>query len=187
MMRDALGQTPRVDKDERRTMLRGQRGDAIVDFAPHFVGSDGTKLASGNLDGQIEFTPVADLHDDRIWLGRAAEKMSDEFDRLLRRGKTNPRKSFAGQVVETFERKRKVRAAFVVGDGVNLIDDDGFHGSEDLAAFCGSQQDVQGFWSRNQNVRGTGQHRAALVRQRISRANGCAYLRHEDAALRGKL
>src|ERR1700680_2977187 len=108
MMRHALRETPRVDKNQRRAMLRGQRGDAIVDFAPHFVGRDGAELASRNFNGQIEYAPVAYLHDHRIGPSRAAEKMGDEFDGLLRRGKTNTRESFASQMVETFQGERQV-------------------------------------------------------------------------------
>ena len=37
VMRDALGQPPRVDEDERRAVLRDERGDAVVDLVPQLV------------------------------------------------------------------------------------------------------------------------------------------------------
>src|ERR1700722_13796636 len=149
MMRHALRETPGVDKNKRRAMLGGQGGEAIVDFAPHFVGGDGAKLTSWNLDGQIEFAPMTYLHDHGIRPSRAAEKMGDEFDRLLRRGKTNAGESFTSQVVETFEGERQVRSAFVVGDRMNFIDDHGFNRSEHLAALPRGQEDIEGFGSRD--------------------------------------
>ena len=40
-----------------------------------------------------------------------------------------------GESVEAFERKREMRAALVVGDGVDFVDDHGLHA---CAAFRGS-------------------------------------------------
>src|SRR5580704_5387445 len=187
MMSHALRETPRVDKNQRRAMLPGQRGDALVDFVPHFVGSHGAQLASRNFDGQIEFTPVT--YFDHHWSGPsgAAEKMGDQFDRLLRRGKTYARESFASQVVETFEGKRQVRAAFVVRDCVNLVDDHRLYGSEHLAALRGGPKDIEGLRSCDQDVRWSRRHRASLTGERVSRAHGRAYVRHEDSALAGEL
>ena len=61
MMRSAFGQAARVDENESGAVLGGQSGEAIVDFVPHFVGSDGAELARGDFDGQVEFAPMADL------------------------------------------------------------------------------------------------------------------------------
>ena len=77
-------------------------------------------------------------------------------------------------------------AAFVVGYGVDFVHDDGFHRSQDLAALCGSQQDVKGFRSGDQNVRWTCQHGATLVRERVPGAHGGANFRHEHSALSGE-
>ena len=65
MMRDALGQPPRVDEHQRGTVLPNQLGDAVVDLVPLFVGSDRTQLARGHFDGQIELRAVADVDDRR--------------------------------------------------------------------------------------------------------------------------
>src|SRR5580658_1921331 len=95
MMRHALGEAARVDKNKRGPVLRGECGEPIVDLVPHFVGRDGAKLASWNFDGQIEFTAMTDLRDDGIGPSGAAEEMGDEFDWLLRGGETNARERFA--------------------------------------------------------------------------------------------
>src|ERR1700723_835753 len=108
MMRHALGQTPRVYKNERCAMLHRQSGDAIVDFAPHFVGRHRAELASRNLDGQIEFASMTYLHDDRVALGRSAQKMRDKLDGFLRGGKPDAGQAFARQMVEPFEREREM-------------------------------------------------------------------------------
>src|SRR5437762_2457254 len=54
MMGHALRQTARVDKNQRGAMLRRQRGDALVNLVPHFVGRDGAELAAGNFNGRSE-------------------------------------------------------------------------------------------------------------------------------------
>ena len=44
---EALGQTTRIDEDQRRAMLQRQRGDAVVDLVPHFVAGDGPIRMAG--------------------------------------------------------------------------------------------------------------------------------------------
>ena len=84
-------------------MLGGERGEAIVDFVPHFVGGDGAKLAGGNFNGEIELTTMADLHCHGIRPVGAGEKVGYELDGLLCGRKANARQAPAGQVIETFE------------------------------------------------------------------------------------
>ncbi|HEX8827322.1 MAG TPA: hypothetical protein VF778_04335, partial [Xanthobacteraceae bacterium] len=126
MVRHALRQTARVDKNQCRAMLRGQRREAVIDFVPHFVGGHRTKLAAGDFDSQIQFTPMADLYDVRRRLPCAGEKTAEEFDGFLRRGKTDARQPLTRQMVKAFERERQVRAALIVGDRVDFVDDDRF-------------------------------------------------------------
>ena len=58
---------------------------------------------------------------------------------------------------------------------------------QNFAAFRSGQQDVEGFGSGDQNMRRTGEHRAALVGQGIAGSNGGANLRKQNAALAGEL
>ena len=78
----------------------------------------------------------------------AGEKVGDEFDRVLRGGEADSLRRgaeageklagaetvFAGdEGVEAFERQGEVRAAFVVGYSMDLVDDDGADAAEVLA------------------------------------------------------
>ena len=76
--------------------------------------------------------PTSD--DDRIRPAVAGKEMSDFFDRLLGRGKPDAHRRTIGQRLQPFERKRQMRAALVVGDRVDFIDDDGFDVAQDGAA-----------------------------------------------------
>ena len=50
MVRDALGEPPRVDEHERRPVLLNQRGDAVVDLLPHLVRRDRPELVLRDFD-----------------------------------------------------------------------------------------------------------------------------------------
>src|SRR5947199_6136674 len=95
MMGHTLGQAPRVDKNKSGTMLRRECCDAIVDFVPHFVERDGAKLAAGNFNGQVEFAPMADLHDVRSGSLSARQKTGDQFDGLLRGRESDTREALS--------------------------------------------------------------------------------------------
>src|SRR5262249_8964055 len=151
--RHTLCQPPGIDEDEGGTVLGGKRRDPVVDFGPHFVGRYRAKLTAGNLDGQVELATMTDLHDYRVGPIGASQKLGQEFDRLLRCGKTDAREALPGQIIQTFERERQVGAALVVSHRVNLVYDNGLDGSQDVAAPRGSQQDIQGFRSGYQNMR----------------------------------
>ena len=68
--RQPLGQPPRVDEDQRGTVLHRQLGEAVVDFAPHFVAGDRAQLRWWNFDGEIELAAMTDVDDRRCWAGR---------------------------------------------------------------------------------------------------------------------
>src|SRR5260370_29466685 len=80
-----------------------------------------------------------------------------------------------------------MRAAFVISDSVNFIDNDGFNGCEDLPALRCGEKDVQRFGRSDQDVRRPREHRAALVSKSVAGAHRGAYLRHEHAALSREL
>ena len=66
MKRHAFRQATRVHKDQRGAMLRCQFRDAVVDFVPHLVCSNGSELATGHLDGQVHLSPETYLRDLRV-------------------------------------------------------------------------------------------------------------------------
>ena len=111
--------------------------------------------------------------------------MGDFFDRLLRGRQSDARGPIRKQV-QPFERKRKMRAALVVGDGVNLVDDHRLDVAENRAAAVGGQKDVERLGRGDQDVRRALQHLAPLFHQRVAGADGGANLRHQQAALGGQ-
>ena len=50
-------------------------------------------------------------------------------------------------------REREVAAALVAEEGVDLVDDDGLDGAEDLAAALGGEHEVEGLRRGDEDVR----------------------------------
>ena len=114
-----------------------------------------TELSSsaGNFDGDVELAALAYLDDGgglAVWMD-AGEEVGDEFDGVLgggeadslrRRGEAREELAgaetvFAGdEGVEAFEREGEMGAAFVVGYGVDFVDDDCADAAEVLPAIC---------------------------------------------------
>src|SRR5947207_12356182 len=118
MMRYALCEPTRVDEDQRGAVLCGESGEPVVNFRPHFVGRNWSKLAAGNFDCQVQLAAMTDLDDRRIGAIAANQKTRHEFDRSLRCGKSDACEAPAGQMVEAFERKGQVGTTLVVGHGM---------------------------------------------------------------------
>src|ERR1700746_811770 len=85
------------------------------------------------------------------------------------------------------EREREVRAALVISNGVNFVDDDGFDRFENFAALRGGEQNIERFGGRDKNMRRPRKHLAALVHERVAGADGGTNLGHQEAALSCKL
>src|SRR2546423_4050572 len=162
MMGNAFGEAPSVDENQCGRMLLGEFRDAVVDFAPHFIRGDGAEFAGGNFDGQVEFAAMADVHDLRLRSAATGQEVRDKFDRLLRGGESDARKLSLSKVIEALEREREVRATFIVGNGMDFIDDYGLDSLEDFATLCGGEQDVERFRRCHQNMRRTREHGATL-------------------------
>ena len=71
------------------------------------------------------------------------KKMRNVLNRLLRGRKPNAHRRPLGQRIQSFQRKRQMYAALVVGDGVNFIDDHGLHIAQNRAALFRRQQNVE--------------------------------------------
>ena len=147
MMRDALGQPPRVHEDERRPVLLNQGGDAVVDLLPHLVRRDRPELVLRHLNRQIHRAAMAVVDDVDLRLLVGCEKPRDDLDRPDRRREADAlRARTAGsfhEVVEPRERQRQVRAALVVGHRVNLVDDHRLDAPQRLPAAIRGKQDEQ--------------------------------------------
>ena len=80
---------------------------------------------------------MADVDDHGIGprhLLGAAKKWATLFDRLLRRGKADAHGRAMSQRFQPFERQREMRAALVVGHGVDFVHDHGLDIAQDRAA-----------------------------------------------------
>ena len=80
----------------------------------------------------------------------------------------------ADQGVEAFEREGEVGASLVVGDGVDLVDDDGLHTGEVVARLPCCEQDVEGFRCGDQDVGRMPEHGGAVFGEGVSGADAGA-------------
>ena len=70
-------------------MFEGERCDAGVDALPDGHRRNRAQFVGGNLDGDIERTTLPCLDNLDFIAAGAAKKLRDQFDRVLRSGKTN--------------------------------------------------------------------------------------------------
>ncbi len=95
---------------------------------------------------------------------------------------------FAGdEGVETLEREGEVGAAFVVGYGVDFVDDDGADAAEVFPALAGGEEDVEGLGCGDEDVRWIAEHGGTLFGESVAGADCGADLGTEVAALHGEL
>ena len=131
-------------------MLLGEARELVVKFGPHGRGGDGAELVGGYLDSDVEGAALPDLDDGgpRALGMRAGEEVSDEFDGVLRGGKTDALRRWVaragarvggeigGEVggepvfaaherYEPFDGEPQMCAALVVRNGMDFVDDDG--------------------------------------------------------------
>src|SRR5882757_5543031 len=156
--------------------------DAVVNLVPHFIAGNWTKQCCGNLNCEIQLAFVADVNNEWIRTSISRQKMGDLFNRFLRRRKTNAYRWPMRQRLKSLERKREMRAALVIGYGVNFVHDYGFHVPQDGPALFRREQNVERLRRSNQNVRRAFKHGPALVRERVAGADRSANLRHQQAA-----
>ena len=93
----------------------------------------------------------------------------------------------ADEGVEAFEREGEVGAALVVGDGVDLVDDDGADAAEVFAGLAGGEEDVEGFGRGDEDVRRVAEHGGALFGEGVAGADAGADFGAEIAACEGEL
>ena len=65
-------------------------------------------------------------------------------------------------------------AAFVVGYGVDFVDDDGADAAEVLAHLAGGEKDVEGFGCGDEDVGRVAKHRRTLFGEGVAGANAGA-------------
>ena len=167
---DALGHLAGVDEDERGAVVADEVGHPVVDLLPLLVGADGVERGGGDLDGEVEVAPVADVDEGAVAVA-ADEEPRDFLEGLLGRGEADALGLAAGEGVEPLEREGEVRAALVARDGVDLVDDDGADGAEHAAPAGAREEDVERLRGRDEDVGRRARHLGALGRGRVAGAD----------------
>ena len=80
-----------------------------------------------------------------------------------------------------------MRAALVVGDGMDLVDDDGADAAEIFAGLAGGEEEVERFRRGNEDMRRVAQHGGTIFGGGVAGANAGADLGAEIAALHSEL
>src|SRR6476646_6423607 len=183
IVREPLDQPTGIDEHQGRTMRLRKLDDAVVNLIPHLIAGNRAEQGCRNLNREIELALVTDIDDDWIRASVSCEKMRNVFNRLLRRRKTDADRRPMRQRLKPLERKREMRAALVIGYGVNFINDYGLNISQDGPALFRREEDVERLRRGNEDVRWAFEHGPALVHKRVTGRDGSANLRHEQAAL----
>ncbi len=129
------------------------------------VGARLAHVLDRNVDLQVERLADAGV-DHRAVAPRTDQEPADLLERALRGRQADPLDRAAGQVLETLQRQRQVRAALGLRDGVDLVDDHPLDVGQDVAR-AGGEHQVQRLRRRDQHVRRLAQH------LRRARAAGC--------------
>ncbi len=137
--------------------MLGVGGELVEDLVPHRVGGDGAEFVAGDFDGEVEVAALAYLDDRLAGFASIRDSVAGEeawptqLDRVLRGGEADALRRCreageegagretvfaADERVEAFEGEGEVGAALVVGDGVDLVDDDGADAAEVSRATC---------------------------------------------------
>jgi len=181
-MRHPLGEPAGIDEDERGTARADKLGETIVDLIPHLVARHRAQFARRDFDAQIHLAPVSNLNHT----GVVSEKTGHEFDRLHGGRQADPLEPASGKRIEAGQTERQVRAALVVDDGVNFVDDHGPRRLEHLPALLRGQQDEQRLGRRNQDVRRARKHPLAVGGESVTGAERGPDGRKRNAPLGGK-
>src|SRR5688572_16432632 len=130
-------------------------------------------------------TGVDDLHRTRTIRVETHEEARDLVERPLRGREPDALQRTPGQLFETFEREREVRAALRRDHGVDLVDDHGLDVAKALARRA-RQHEVQRLWRRDEDVRRCLREARAVLRRRIAGPDRDAGLtERRPEALRG--
>ena len=168
-------------------MLPGKLSKAFVNRLPDTARGDRAQLLVRDLDSKVERAPLpyAD-HVHLLAFACAGEELRNKRDGVLRCRQTDALRRCtapAHQCVEALQGKHEMRPAFVIGNRMDLIDDDGAYGTEMVAALLCRQQNVERLRRGDEDVRRTPQHRLPLARKRVAGAHSRADFRAKIAAL----
>ena len=175
--REAFGETPVVDEDDRRTMRFDELEDLGVDRGP-----DRTCLAGlphvleRNYDLDVELLCAARI--DQFDGPPARDEAPDLLHRPLRRREADALHRLLGQAVEPLDGQRQMCAALRPRDGVYLVEDQRLDRLQHLPGLR-REQEVERLRGRDQDVRVLAEHRRAVALRRVAGADGDVQLRAE--------
>ena len=101
----------------------------------------------------------------------ADEQPGDRLDRALRRREADPDRACLAQRFEPLERERKVRAALVTRDGMDLVDDHHLDSSQRGPAAGARDQEVERLGRRHEEARRFARHPRAFRVRRVAGTN----------------
>ena len=180
MARGALGETPRVDEDQRRAVLAHELGEPVVDLLPDLARHHGFERRRRQLDREIALAHMAGVDDRAVGPARGASLRSPTRKRAMSSigfcvadspMRISSRPASASQPLE---RQREVRAALVRRERMDLVDDHRARGREHLAARLAGEQDVQRLGRGDDDVRRAPAHLGALGLRRVAGAHRAA-------------
>ena len=142
-------------------MFLHQLGEPVVGFAPDLGRHHGRKRRAWHLDRQVAWPKVAGIDQQAFSIPAAVadEKACHFFERLLRRGKTDPDERPPRKGFEPFERESEMHAAFVGGERMDLVDNNRARACQHASARSAGEQDEEGLGCRHHDVRRTAPHR----------------------------
>ncbi len=201
---DLFYEPARVDEDQGGAMRLRKGRELVIQLGPHRGGGDGAQLVGGHLDPEVQGAMPAHLHDRGAGTirMRPGQKIRDQFNGILRRRQTDAlrRPAQAGERgprgqgvfsadkrLQALKTERKMRAAFVIGDRVDLVHNHRVHMAQVQPCLTGGQQQIQRFRRGHQDVRRLLQHGRAILHRGIARAHAGADLRAQIASRQRQL
>ena len=187
-----LDQPARVHEEEGRMVLAHEVGHAVKGVVPLLVGRDGADLVLGQLQGQVHLTSVARVDDQAVRLAVGGDvRCADEEPADLIDGPLGRREADAGdrsvcQPAEPLHREAEMRAALVVGYGVELVEDQRADSRQPAPPALRREQDVQRLRGGDEHVGRPLRHGLPLGRGGVAGTQAHADLRQGSAPLLGE-
>ena len=177
-MGDPLGQLACVDEDQRAAMLVDELHQPLINLGPVLVRANGLQLelralrrpgpCRGSGRCPRSSAPVACA---------PTRKLRQLLERLLRRRQADANRPRSQQSAsEPLQRQRQMDAALVASHGVDFIDDHRLDVAQNFPASLASEEQIERFRSRDENVRRPAEHLLPLLGRRIARADQGANL-----------
>ena len=188
MMADALGQSPRVHKNQSRAMLLNEVRNSACKSRPTFRLKRRGPTRSMELPPRGPIGAAAQFPRWRVPAGRfrqetARSPQSVSASRKVRCASSDCPVSASSRSSESARCEPRLSSAIAWISSTITV----FTVRRHFAALFGGQQNVKRFRRRDQNMRRPLLHRAALVHQRVAGAHGRANFRHQISALPRKL